>query len=66
MNYTDTDINLLKDSIITTIHMMCDKVNNPEHTQNLYPYNKLIKCTLDNLESIRDRFINEYNDSLKS
>ena len=54
-------INYLKESIIMTIRMMADIVKGTEYSEIHYSYNKLIECSLDNLEGIRDRFIIEYN-----
>lgn len=51
-----------KNSIISTIIMMADKIYNNTHVECYYNFNKLNQCTYSNLEGIRDRLINEYNE----
>jgi hypothetical protein len=53
-----------KNSIISTIIMMADKVYSHNHVQSFYSYDRLNQCSYSNLEGIRDRLISEYNDKL--
>jgi hypothetical protein len=56
----------LKNNIISTITMLASKLHSYEYVQAYYTYDSLYKCEYSNLESVRDRLLNEYNESVKN
>lgn len=59
--------NFIKQSLISTIVMLAEKIHGKEKVYNLiqYSYDEMIKHSLNHLEVIRDGHLKAYNDSLK-
>lgn len=52
---------VLKQDIIVTINMLQEKV-----TGQKYTFEELYKCSIENLESIRDKLVIEYNQTFNT
>ena len=67
MKTFNTEDTFFKQSIISTIIMLAEKIRGRESVSNLiqYRYNEMIKHSYAELEAIRDGHIEEYNNSIR-
>ena len=54
-----------KASIISSIQLLASNIYGLEKADQQYSYNVLSMCTYENLEQVRDRLLNEYNEIKK-
>lgn len=57
----------IKNSLISTIVMLAEKIHGKEKVYNLiqYSYDEMVKHSLAHLELIRDGHLKAYNDSIE-